>query len=123
MELHGGASIADVVLTPDIRFSMATPGHYDLRIRVTRSGDTCVENRGKEAPVLMLSSAFGDATYRILPDQHVLFEHGNLREVVDKERSSCGCPNSAPPQQLAANATPAQRAAAAHPFPEAESQG
>ena len=30
--------------------------------------------------------------YELAPDQHVLFEHGSLREVVDHETSPCGCP-------------------------------
>ena len=30
--------------------------------------------------------------YRVLPDQRVNFEHGSLREVVDHEPESCGCP-------------------------------
>ena len=114
----------DMVLTPDIRFTVAAPGTFDLRLRVTRDGDTCVENRGEHAPVLLLTSSFADATYRLLPGQHVLFEHGNLREVVDNERSPCGCPPAAPaPSQLASNVSDAQRAAAEHPFPEAASQG
>ena len=114
----------DMVLTPDIRFTVESPGAFDLRLRVTRDGDTCVENRGDHAPVLLLTSSFADATYRLLPGQHVLFEHGNLREVVDNETSPCGCPPAAPaPAQLAGNATEAEQAAAAHPFPAAASQG
>ena len=53
----------------------------------------------------------------------MLFEHGNLREVVDHERSSCGCPTG-PAQVLGPNASPAAiAAAAANPFPLAQSQG
>ena len=81
-----------MILTPDIRFTVEAKGSYDLRVRVTRDGDTCVENAGKKAPVLMLNDAFSRASYRVMPGQHVLFEHGNLREVVDNERSPCGCP-------------------------------
>jgi hypothetical protein len=120
LELRTHADAHDVVLTPDIRFTMSTPGELDLRLRVARNGDTCVENAGKGSPVLLLSGAFSGASYRLLPGQHVLFEHGDLHEVVDHERTSCGCPVVTP---LPANATAAQRAAAEHPFPEAESAG
>jgi hypothetical protein len=119
----------DIILTPDIRFAIENrdhPSQLDLRLRVTRSGDTCVDNHGAQAPVLMLSDSFSGATYRLLPNQHVLFEHGDLRQVVDNERASCGCPDIPAPQhytpaQLAAM-TPSQRAAAEHPFPAAASE-
>jgi hypothetical protein len=122
VQISSPAQPQDVIVTPDIRFTIAAPGTFDLRLRVTREGDTCVENRGAHAPVLLLASAFGNATYRVLPGQHVLFEHGDLHLVVDHERSSCGCPETttAPPGP---NATPAERAAAEHPFPAAASQG
>lgn len=126
MELHSQAEQRDVILTPDIRFTIEVKGGYDLGLRVTRNGDTCVENAGKKAPVLMLNDAFSQASYRIMPGQHVLFEHGNLREVVDHEKSPCGCPagkSDVAAEQLAANASPADKASAEHPFPAAESEG
>jgi hypothetical protein len=122
-ELHTATETQDLILTPDIRFTIEHGGSYDLRLRVTRNGDTCVENAGKKAPVLMLNDAFSRASYRLMPGQHVLFEHGNLREVVDDERSPCGCPGAAGPEHVAANASAATKAAAEHPFPAAESEG
>jgi hypothetical protein len=123
IELHSGTEGQDVILTPDIRFSVESKGSYDLRMRVTRDGDTCVENAGKKAPVLMLNDAFSRASYRLMPGQHVLFERGNLHEVVDNERSPCGCPGSEKPEHVAENASAAEKAAAEHPFPAAESEG
>ena len=132
IELHTDSSPQDVILTPDIRFTLEHPGHYDLRLRVTPNGDTCVENSGANAPVLTLADPFSDASYRLIPGQHVLFEHGSLHEVVDNERSPCGCPPVPPPptQQIATTPTesPSQpttpaSAAAEHPFPAAASEG
>jgi len=123
LEVHSASDAQDVILTPDIRFTIEAEGSYDLRVRVGRDGDTCVENAGKKAPVLMLNDAFSRASYRLLPGQHVLFEKGNLREVVDDERSPCGCPAAAGAVQLAANASAAEKAAAANPFPAAVSEG
>jgi hypothetical protein len=71
--------------------------------------------------------------YRLTPGQHVLFEHGSLREVVDNESTPCGCPAVGAGTQLATGAGagaaseagtmgPVQRAEAAHPFPAAASQ-
>lgn len=127
IELHTDSAPQDVILTPDIRFTLEHPGHYDLRLRVTPNGDTCVENSGTTAPVLSLADPFSGASYRLIPGQHVLFEHGSLREVVDNERSPCGCPSAPAPVQHIAS-TPGQpttpaAAAAEHPFPAAASQG
>ncbi|HEX4155560.1 MAG TPA: nuclease [Acidobacteriaceae bacterium] len=129
IELHTAAASQDVILTPDIRFTLEHPGHYDLSLRVTPNGDTCVDNAGPTAPVLSLADSFSTATYRLIPGQHVLFEHGDLHQVVDNERSSCGCPpNPAPPLTQLATPSPTQPtpptvAAAQHPFPAAASVG
>ena len=134
IELHTDSAPQDVILTPDIRFTLEHAGHYDLRLRVTPNGDTCVENSGASAPVITLTDPFSSAQYRLIPGQHVLFEHGDLRQVVDNERSSCGCPSSPPqptqqvataPVSPAAPATPTTPSAAAaeHPFPAAASVG
>ncbi|HEY5382538.1 MAG TPA: nuclease [Acidobacteriaceae bacterium] len=128
IELHTASDPQDVILTPDIRFTLEHPGRYDLSLRVTPNGDTCVDNAGTAAPVLTLADSFSDATYRLIPGQHVLFEHGSLREVVDNERSPCGCPPAAAPAtqlatpSLTQPATPAA-VAAQHPFPAAASVG
>jgi hypothetical protein len=122
LELHTQTEPQDIILTPDIRFALETPGIYDLRLRVTRDGDTCVDNAGKSSPVLLLSDSFSSASYRLMPGQHVLFEHGSLHEVVDHERSPCGCPTDTP-THLGPNATPSETAAAQHPFPSAQSEG
>ena len=133
LEIHMTAGVGDIIMTPDLRFQMATPGALDLRMRVTFNGDTCVENRGRKAPVLNITDSFGENSYEVRPGQHVLFERGSLREVVDRETTPCGCP---PDERHASRGdsiaeallrggktlTP-QQAAAAHPFPEAVSAG
>ncbi len=115
----------DVVLTPDLKLVPVTKGLLDLSLRVTREGDTCIENAGADAPVLNVTDPFSSANYRVLPGQHLMFIKGDLHKVVDHERSSCGCPVM-PPKDAAIPgkpATPAQAAAATHPFPQAESEG
>ena len=150
VEVHMAVTAFDTILTPDLRFSIATSagqpagGLLDLSIRVAVNGDTCVQNRGKASPTLEVTEQFGSGLYQIRPNQHVLFEHGSLREVVDDETSPCGCP--APPVLSASNsglstdvtraARPGARVAddpdevrphtpaeLQHPFPDAESQG
>jgi hypothetical protein len=128
IELVSQSRPQDVVLTPDLKFTPVTKGLLDLKLRVTREGDTCIDNAGSAAPVLNVTDPFSSASYRVLPGQHMMFIKGDLHKVVDHERSSCGCPSTPEPQVAAAPspgqpASPAQAAAAAHPFPEAESVG
>ena len=133
LEIHTKATPADSLLTPDLRFTPLTAGPLDLLIHVSANGDTCVDNHGRRAPALNIVDAFGQATYQLKPNQHVLFEHGSLREVVDRETVPCGCPPDDPRTVPLAEAvlrgganappvTPAQ-AAAANPFPAAVSEG
>ena len=134
IEVRTEVGARDVVITPDLRLSTPTGGPIDLRIRVTNNGDTCVENRGVRAPTIEVVEQFGEGRYLIPAGQHVLFEHGSIREVVDRESSPCGCP-PAPVVSLAdsgvtANPREAARAGAQvapkkddHPFPVAQSQG
>ena len=134
IEVNMSATTNDVVVTPDLRFTMRSEGPLDLRLRVARNGDTCVENRGEKAPVLGIADQFGEATYELRAGQHVLFEHGSLKEVVDHESSACGCPPepvvsvadagttggtpAAPGSAVAAKSAEEQ-----HPFPAAVSAG
>jgi hypothetical protein len=132
MEIHMKARATDVVMTPDLRFTMEKPGELDLRMRVTFNGDTCVENRGHKAPELNITDSFGETAYLLKPGQHVMFEHGSLRTVMDRETTPCGCPPEEKPGMSLADAllsgghnttiTPEQ-SAAIHPFPTAQSDG
>jgi hypothetical protein len=127
IEVQTGALANDVVISPDLRFSVRAGGPLDLRLRVTKNGDTCVENKGASAPTLSITDQFGEASYELHPGQHVLFEHGSLKEVVDNESSPCGCPATAPGLSIAdallASGGPSTPAAAEHPFPAAVSEG
>ncbi len=131
IELRMAATTSDVVMTPDLHFGIQSPGPLDLRLRVTKEGDTCVENRGGGAPVLSVSDPFGESTYDLRPGQHVLFPRGSVKQVVENESSPCGCP-ATPGVSLAdaaiSAATPGTKptskaAEAQHPFPAAVSAG
>lgn len=133
-ELHTSVLATDVLMTPDLKVSFSEAGPLDLRLRVASNGDTCVENRvaglGRH-PALEIGSLFGNDNYQVLPGQHVMFEHGNLREVVDNESSPCGCPDQAVKtvdatqgaSQLRGMKLPTLPVATQYPFPAAVSQG
>lgn len=134
-ELHASVLVSDVMMTPDLKVSFSEDGPLDLRVRVANNGDTCIENRVAglgQHPTLEIGSLFGNDNYRVLPGQHVMFEHGNLHEVVDNESSPCGCPDQAvktieaapdisllPGTKIPTPPSPA----AQYPFPAAVSQG
>ena len=134
VEINTRATPTDAVMTPDLRLAALTPGPLDLRLRVTSNGDTCVESRGSNAPTLIINETFGEGTYQLRPGQHVLFEHGSLKQVVDQETSPCGCPEPTPVSVAdtgttsstpAAPGTPVapKQAEQQHPFPAAVSEG
>ncbi|HTU51769.1 MAG TPA: hypothetical protein VMF56_14340 [Acidobacteriaceae bacterium] len=83
---------SDVVLTPDLRILLSGPGEADVRIRLNEAGDTCVANRGDNAPYVTVSEQMGPGVYRVMPNQRVMFEQGSVRNVVDNEAQPCGCP-------------------------------
>jgi hypothetical protein len=130
----------DAIMTPDLRFTIRNAGPLDLHLRIARNGDTCVENRGPVAPTLAISDPFGESMYELGPNQHVLFEHGSLHEVVDHENVPCGCPepkgmsladalissgatSKAPKPALPKRSAKAPDGTEQHPFPAAISEG
>lgn len=132
MQVHTAATLKDALLTPDLRFSVTRAGLLNLGIRVVRNGDTCVDNTGAGAPMLAVEEQLSGASYELRPGQHVLFERGSVREVVDHETSPCGCPPGMPQPELAGTGGGgtvlggggSQKASEVeHPFPAAESQG
>lgn len=88
---------SDIVQTPDFRILISGPGSGDVKVRLGAKGDTCVDNGAGDkpdanAPYVIVSSVFDGGVYRVQPGQRVMFQHGNLREVVDNEKEPCGCP-------------------------------
>jgi len=101
---------ADILLTPDFRILIGGPGASEVKVRLGREGDTCVDNSGANAPYVVVTSVFEGGLYRVQPGQRVMFQHGSLREVVDQEKEPCGCP-------------PAPAETKANEFPLAQSEG
>lgn len=101
---------SDMVLTPNFRILISGPGKADVKVRLGRAGDTCVDNAGIDAPYVLVTSLFGDGLYRVDPEQRVMFEHGSVHEVVDADKEPCGCPPPPPP-------------AKSNAFPLAQSEG
>jgi hypothetical protein len=132
VEIRMNGLANDSIMTPDLRMTVQANGPLDVRLRVARNGDTCVENHGAAAPALAVSDPFGTSMYELMAGQHVLFEHGDLHEVVDHETEPCGCPQEqgatvadallAPAGAKIGGKTATPPTAALHPFPAAVSE-
>ncbi|MGA3100543.1 MAG: hypothetical protein ABSD61_01660 [Terracidiphilus sp.] len=94
---------ADTLLTPYFRIMIGGPNAADVSVRMGDFGDTCVDNAGANAPLVVVTSVFEGGLYRVQPGQRVMFEHGILLKVVDQEKEPCGCP---PPSKSEANEFP-----------------
>jgi hypothetical protein len=105
---------ADILLTPDFRILIGGPGSSELKVRLGRDGDTCVDNSGANAPYVVVTSLFDSGLYRVQPGQHVMFQHGSLHEVVDEEQEPCGCP---PPVKASGNEFPLAQSEGLVPTP------
>jgi hypothetical protein len=120
---------ADIVLTPDFRILIGGPGMDNVKVRLGDGGDTCVDNPGVpsdrpssqgwnpagNAPYVLVTSVFDGSVYRVQPGQRVMFQHGDLREVVDQEKESCGCPPA--PAQVQGNDFPLAQSEGLAPLP------
>ncbi len=89
-------SNSDVILTPDFRIVISGPGTAQVQVRLGTRGDTCVDNRGQNAPYVSVSSVFEGGLYRVQANQRVMFQGGSLRAVIDEEKELCGCPPETP---------------------------
>jgi hypothetical protein len=87
---------SDILLTPDFRILIGGPGPADVKVRLGQHGDTCVDNAGTDAPYVLVTSVFDNGSYRVQAGQRVMFQRGNIHEVVDQEKEPCGCPPAEP---------------------------
>lgn len=106
---------ADILMTPDFRILIGGPGASEVKVRLGSGGDTCVDNSGKDAPYVVVTSLFDSGLYRVQPGQRVMFQHGSLREVVDNETEPCGCPP--PPAKTPGNEFPLAQSEGLAPTP------
>jgi hypothetical protein len=102
---------SDIVLTPDFRILISGPGVAAVRVRLGADGDTCVDNHGTDAPYVTVNGLFDGGVYRVQADQHVMFQHGSLKQVVDNEKEPCGCPVEQPETSATGNAFPLAQSA------------
>jgi hypothetical protein len=86
---------SDLLITPDFRILIGGPGAADVKVRLAPNGDTCVDNAGVSAPYVLVTSVFDGGAYHVQSGQRVMFQHGDIHQVVDQEKEPCGCPPAA----------------------------
>ena len=107
----------DFVLTPDFNIQLSGPGRYHFALGANKQGDTCMKSlTGNSSPV-MVSEQIGSASYRVRPQDSVLFHGGKVNGNTPLETEACGCPTpevklEASNQPASAPSAPAERAPA-----------
>jgi len=100
MELHYSlAGGADLLMTPDLRLQLISPGTFHLAISVGPTGDTCVRSMSDSDASVFVTEMMGSAGYQIGAGKSVMFGEGRISEAT-LAPPWCGCP---PPQMQVAS--------------------
>jgi hypothetical protein len=107
MELHYSLAIgADLLVTPDLRMQLISPGTFHLAISVGPTGDTCVRSMEDSDASVFVTEMMSSAGYQIGAGKSVMFGEGRIAEAT-MAPPWCGCP---PPQLQVASAGSGEKA-------------
>ena len=118
--------LADTLITPDFKLTLAGPGVFHFALGVNNQGDTCIKPMRGNSASIIVSEMLGNDFYQVRPDQAILFAGGKLsgRTPLIGE---CGCPEPPPvmvaeekkaaPSETAPAPAPASEVATAKPAP------
>jgi hypothetical protein len=92
MELHYTLSRgADLLMTPDLRLQLISPGTFHLAISVGPTGDTCIRSMADSDASVFVTEMMGSAGYQIGAGKSVMFGSGRIAEAT-MAPPWCGCP-------------------------------
>lgn len=100
--------LADTLMTPDFKLTLAGPGVFHFAFGVNNRGDTCIKPLRGNTSSLVLTEMVGDAVYQVKQDEAVLFTGGKLSGKMPLD-TSCGCPVPAPVIEAKANELPKEQ--------------
>jgi hypothetical protein len=97
MELNYGlASSADLLITPDFRLQLISPGSFHLAISVAPTGDTCVRTLPGNDAAVFVSEMMGSDSYQLSAGKSVMFRAGKISGATEAP-AVCGCPETKSP--------------------------
>jgi hypothetical protein len=98
---------ADFLITPDFSIRLPGPGKYHFAVGTNAQGDTCVKSLPGNAAPVEFSELMSSATYRVRPQDSMLFHGGKLNGNTPLPvTESCGCPETMPVMEAAAAPSP-----------------
>jgi hypothetical protein len=101
----GANQVSDSLIIPDFSIQISGPGRHHFALATNKQGDTCVKSLpGNSAPV-QISELLNSNASQLGPQESVRFHDGKLNgSVALIPNEACGCPETAPVQQAAAEA-------------------
>jgi hypothetical protein len=105
------AGAADLLMTPDFRVQLISPGTFHLAITVGPSGDTCMRTLPGNNASVFVSEMLGDNSYQLSSGKSVLFAGGKISGAITAPEA-CGCPESNRDMLTAESAGPTSGSAA-----------
>lgn len=99
---------SDSLVTPDFDILLAGPGRYHFALAANKQGDTCIKTLpGNSAPI-QISELLSSSSYEVPPQESVRFHDGRIKGSTGLiANEACGCPETLPVQQAAAEPAPA----------------
>jgi hypothetical protein len=98
---------ADLLLTPDFRLQLISPGSFHLAISVAADGDTCLRSLAGNDAAVFIAEAIGSDSYQLSPGKSVMFRAGKISGATQAP-AVCGCPERTP--EMVAKSEPAATA-------------
>lgn len=97
--------LADTLMTPDFKLTLAGPGVFHFAFGVNNRGDTCIKPLRGNTVSLIVAEMVGDAVYQVKQAEAVTFVGGKLSGRMPLD-TNCGCPVPAPVIQAKASEPP-----------------
>ncbi len=106
MELNYSlTSAADLLITPDFRLQLISPGTFHLAISVSPAGDTCLRSLPGNDASVWVAEMMGSDSYQLSPGKSVMFR-GGLISGATEAPANCGCAETTPSAPVAAAPPP-----------------
>jgi hypothetical protein len=111
MELdYSLAGATDLLLTPDFRLQLISPGNFHIAVSVAANGDTCLRSLAGNDAAVFVSETMGTDSYQLSPGKNVMFKEAKISGATEAP-AVCGCPERAP-ELVAGGAEPAPESTA-----------